>query len=55
MSILGLDIGTSGCKATIVAADGAVLAEASREYALVSPRPGWEELDPDLVWAEPRP
>ncbi|MCK9251593.1 MAG: FGGY family carbohydrate kinase [Clostridiales bacterium] len=52
MSILGLDIGTSGCKATIVAADGAVLAEASREYALVSPQPGWEELDPDLVWTQ---
>ncbi|NLO34982.1 MAG: hypothetical protein GX112_01355 [Clostridiaceae bacterium] len=51
MCILGLDIGTSGCKATIVAVDGAVLAQAGREYPLHSPRPGWEELDPEAVWA----
>ena len=50
MALLGLDIGTSGCKATIIDYEGAVMGEAYHEYSLSSPRPGWEELNPELVW-----
>lgn len=51
MSYLGLDIGTSGCKALIFDAAGRTLASAYREYALQRPQPGWAELDPTLVAA----
>jgi xylulokinase len=49
MSYLGLDIGTSGCKAIIFDARGNELARDYREYALTSPREGWAELDSELV------
>ncbi len=49
MSYLGLDIGTSGCKAAVFDTDGRLLALAYREYPLLSPRPGWAELDSALV------
>lgn len=50
MSLMGLDVGTTGAKATVFNADGDVLASAYREYPLVQPRPGWMELNPELVW-----
>jgi xylulokinase len=50
MSVLGLDIGTSGCKAVVYSAEGEVLASAAREYALRHPKPGWAELDAEEVW-----
>lgn len=50
MSLLGLDIGTSGCKATIIDYEGNVKGQAYHEYPLLTPNPGWEELDPEVVW-----
>lgn len=50
MSLLGLDIGTSGCKATIIDYEGNVKGQAYHEYSLLTPNPGWEELEPELVW-----
>ncbi|MFC4778722.1 L-fuculokinase [Paenibacillus sp. GCM10023252] len=50
MCILGLDIGSSGCKATIVDSDGEVVAQAGRLYATCSPQPGYYEMDPNEVW-----
>ena len=50
MTLLGVDIGTTGCKAVVLAGDGLPLATAYREYPLSVPRPGWAELDPDEVW-----
>ena len=50
MTLLGVDIGTTGCKAVAVGADGLPLARAYREYPLATPRRGWAELDPDAVW-----
>ena len=50
MSLLGLDIGTSGCKATIIDYEGNIKGQAYQEYSLVSPKPGWEEINPELVW-----
>lgn len=50
MSLAGLDIGTTGCKALVITTDGSVLAKAGREYRLSVPQPGWAELDPEDVW-----
>lgn len=50
MGLLGIDVGTSGCKATILDYEGSVLGSAYKEYSMVSPMPGWQELDPELVW-----
>jgi len=50
MCLMGLDIGTSGCKATIIDFEGNIKGQAYKEYSLLSPYPGWQELDPNLVW-----
>jgi xylulokinase len=50
MSYIGIDIGTSGCKASVIGQDGTVLISASREYSFISPQPRWAELDPTTVW-----
>ena len=49
MSLLGLDVGTTGCKAVVFDAEGKVLSAAYREYPLLHPQPGWIELDMNLV------
>ncbi|MBN2578533.1 MAG: hypothetical protein JXB10_06030 [Pirellulales bacterium] len=49
---LGVDIGTSGCKALVFEETGRRLAQAYREYDLLSPQPGWAELDSDEVMAK---
>lgn len=49
MSFLGLDIGTSGCKAVVFDDQGRCLASASHEYALRHRQPGWAELDSKAV------
>ena len=48
--LLGLDVGTSGCKAVLIEPDGAVKAEAITEYAMQIPRPGWAEQNPEDWW-----
>ncbi len=50
MSLMGLDIGITGCKAVAFSLTGQALAQAYREYPLYQPRPGWMELDPAEVW-----
>lgn len=47
---IGLDIGTSGCKAAVLDAGGRITASASRCYSLIHPRLGWVELNPEVVW-----
>ena len=49
MSYLGLDIGTSGCKAVVFLKNGNVISQAYREYPLLHPAPGHAELEPSLV------
>jgi xylulokinase len=48
--LLGLDVGTGGARAVAVDEAGNVVAEASSEYPLHSPRPGWTEQDPEDWW-----
>ncbi|MDD4890878.1 MAG: FGGY family carbohydrate kinase [Phycisphaerae bacterium] len=49
MSLLGIDVGTGGCKAAVYAQDGRRLALAYREYAPLCPGPGLAELDSAAV------
>jgi len=49
MSFLGIDVGTTGCKAVAFDEDGRILASAYREYPLHFPKPGWIELDSNRV------
>ena len=51
MSMLGLDIGTTGVKAVAFREDGTLLGSAYREYDLKSPQPGHLELDAREVLA----
>ena len=48
--LLGLDVGTSGCKAVLITPDGSVVAETTSEYPMAVPRPGWAEQDPEGWW-----
>ncbi|MGH6859447.1 MAG: xylulokinase, partial [Phyllobacterium sp.] len=49
--VLGIDIGTSSCKALLLTETGRVLATHSAPYGVSAPRPGWSEQDPSL-WIE---
>ena len=42
---LGLDIGTSGVKAVLVAANGDVKASSTTPLSLSTPKPGWAHAD----------
>lgn len=48
--LLGIDIGTSGCKAILIDETGRVLAQASAEYPVSRPKPTWSEQDPEDWW-----
>ncbi|MDR1797717.1 MAG: hypothetical protein LBR44_09870 [Clostridiales Family XIII bacterium] len=50
MLYIGLDVGTSGCKASVCDAAGHIKAYAHRGYQAVSPMPGYVEIDARLVW-----
>jgi xylulokinase len=49
--LLGIDVGTGGCKAVLVSAEGAVAGECTSGYPLATPRPLWSEQDPGDWWA----
>ena len=48
--LLGIDVGTSGTKTILVDLKGKVLASATANYPLHTPRPGWTEQDPEDWW-----
>lgn len=48
--LLGIDVGTSGCKVLLIDENGAVLRQASAEYPLSTPHPQWSEQDPEDWW-----
>jgi xylulokinase len=50
MSLIGLDIGTTGCKAIVFDPQGRVLGQAAREYAILTPHPYWAEQNAERVW-----
>ena len=51
MYVLGIDIGTSCAKCLLMTRDGKVAFRTSREYPLLTPRPGWAEQNP-AWWVE---
>lgn len=51
MSILGLDLGTTGCRVLALDERGRLLARVAREYGVDSPREGWVEQDAETVWS----
>ncbi len=51
MSLLGIDVGTTGCKVAAFSVDGKLLSSAYREYDLRRDRPGHAELDVPEVWS----
>jgi xylulokinase len=52
MSLLGLDVGTTGCKAAAFSQEGVALVSAYEEYDVQRPAPGWAELDATEVWTK---
>src|SRR5688572_21413054 len=51
VALLGIDIGTSGSKAVLIDTAGSVLASATVEYPMFTPRPLWAEQNPADWWA----
>ncbi len=49
--LLGIDIGTSACKAALFSPDGSVMAMTSETYPVYYPKSGWVEQNP-LEWWE---
>jgi xylulokinase len=49
--LLGIDVGTTNCKALILDMAGRVQALAAAPTPLARPRPGWIEHDPAALWA----
>ncbi|HET9849811.1 MAG TPA: xylulokinase, partial [Candidatus Dormibacteraeota bacterium] len=53
-TLLGLDVGTTRIEAVAIDASGRVVASASAEIPVLSPRPGWTEQDPTEWWQASR-
>ena len=51
LCLLGLDIGTTNCKAVVYTADGVSVAQARAATPTHTPQPGWAEYEPDELWA----
>lgn len=48
--VMGIDIGTSGCKTLLIDDKGHVVRRELEEYALSTPQPGWSEQNPEDWW-----
>jgi xylulokinase len=51
MSVIGLDIGTTGCKAIVFSGDWEILGQGKREYSILTPQTRWTEQDAEQVWS----
>lgn len=50
MLYIGLDVGTGGCKASLVDGAGNIITQRYSEYSTFSPAPGLVEIDARTVW-----
>jgi xylulokinase len=50
LSLLGIDLGTSGIKCVVYSLKGAPLKKVYQEYTLFTPEIGTVELNPEIVW-----
>ncbi len=48
--VVGIDIGTSGCKVLAISRELEVVGEKSGKYPTYIPKPGWVEQNPDDWW-----
>jgi gluconokinase len=49
-AIIGVDIGTTGCRAVIHRTDGTLIANQSLDYPLYTPQATWAEQDPEEIF-----
>ncbi len=49
--LLGIDLGSSGVKGTLVSPERGIVASTSHDVALYSDHPGWAEADPAEWWS----
>ena len=50
MYLLGLDVGTTGCKAVVFDLCGNIKGYGFSEYDIICEKAGWAEQDPERVW-----
>lgn len=50
ITLLGLDVGTTRCKAMLFDEQGKLIRSSFREYSYTTPFPSWAEQDPEEVW-----
>jgi len=50
MSLMGIDIGTTGAKAIAFSENGKILAGSYLECNLLFPKKGWVEFDTEDIW-----
>ena len=48
--LVGIDMGTTGCRAVVYDRHGREVATSYLEYEVSTPQPGWAEQDPDTWW-----
>lgn len=48
--LLGIDVGTSGCKVAVFDENGKIIATTTKEYDVYYPKDGWAEQDPNQWW-----
>jgi len=48
-ALIGLDLGTTGCRAVAYDLEGRQVAGCSEEYPLITPQAAWAEQDPELI------
>lgn len=53
-ALIGLDVGTTGCKAVVFDPEGRILGYGFREYGIICDEPAKAEQDAELVWARTR-
>jgi len=49
-ALIGIDVGTTGTKTLLIDESGRLLASATQEYPLHTPKPGWAEQNPEDWW-----
>jgi len=48
--LIGMDIGTSSTRAIIIDETGKLIASATSDYPMITPKPGWAEQNPEDWW-----
>lgn len=48
--VIGIDVGTSGCKVLALDENGSILGSVIEEYPLYTPQAGWTEQEPEDWW-----